>query len=97
MSNEDHQDLKRNLRERIASQIHATSLARHKQLTTEELQKLETAVSRLDQLLSAATDADRQVLQTAAARLDQLLVDIAKGKDVIPEFKRRQATQTEQR
>ncbi|MGD1082564.1 MAG: hypothetical protein ABR881_29980 [Candidatus Sulfotelmatobacter sp.] len=45
--------------------------------------------ARLDQMLKAAVDADGQVLRSAAARLDQLLEDIATGKDVTHDLKRR--------
>jgi hypothetical protein len=95
MSNEDHQDQERDLREHIVSRIRAASQLPKKQLMEEELQALHTAATRLDQLLKSAADADREALKAAAARLDQLLANIDKGKDVIPELKRRPARQAE--
>jgi hypothetical protein len=86
MSNEDQQDPERTMQEKIASQMHAT--APKKPLTPEELRALQTAASRLDQLLKSAADADHQAMKTAATRLDQLLADIASGKDVSHALKR---------
>jgi hypothetical protein len=40
-------------------------------------------------MLKAAVDADGQVLRSAATRLDQLLEDIATGKDLTDNLKRR--------
>jgi hypothetical protein len=60
-----------------------------KPITDEEVQKLKAAAARLDQMLKAAVDADGQVLRIAMARLDQLLEDIATGKDVTYDLKRR--------
>jgi hypothetical protein len=45
--------------------------------------------ARLYILLKAAVDSDGQVLRSAATRLDQLLEDIATGKDVTDNLKRR--------
>jgi hypothetical protein len=89
MNNEDNQSREPALRERIVSLIQANQRARKKPITDEELQKLKTAASRLDQMLNAAGDADRQALSSAAARLDQLLEDIRTGKDVTNDLKRR--------
>jgi hypothetical protein len=89
MTNGDHEDREQDVRERIASLIRATEQARKKQITSEELQRLKTAASRLDELLNAAADADRQALKSAAARLDQLLAEIGAGKDVGSDLKRR--------
>jgi hypothetical protein len=90
MSNEDQQDQAVVVRERIASLIQATEQARKKQVSDDELQKLKTAASRLDEILKAAADADVQALRSAAARLDQLLADIDTGKDITRDLKRRQ-------
>jgi hypothetical protein len=89
MTNGDHEGREQGVRERIASLIRATEQARKKQITGEELQRLKTAASRLDELLNAGADADRQALKSAAARLDQLLSEIGTGKDVSSDLKRR--------
>ena len=89
MTNGDHEGREHDVRERIASLIRATEQARKKQITSEELQSLKTAASRLDELLNAGADADRQALKGAAARLDQLLSEIGTGKDVSSDLKRR--------
>ena len=86
MSNGESED--REVRERIASLIHATERSRAP-VSDDELQKLKAAASRLDQMLQATADADRQALGSAAARLDQLLADIRTGKDVTKYIKRR--------
>ena len=91
MSNGKHQD--HDIQEKLLSQIQAGGLVPKKELSAEELQKLKSAASRLDQLLNAAQDADRQALQTAAARLDQLLADIGSGKDVAHALKQRRNRQ----
>ena len=87
MSN-DH-DQQSDLQEKIATQIQAEGLVPRKELTAEELQKLKSAATRLDQLINAAENADRESLKAAAARLEQFLADIATGKDVIAALKRR--------
>ena len=89
MSNENHQDREREIRQRIAGLIQSNAQAPPKKLTDEERQKFHTAATRLDQLLKSAAAADREALKTAAARLDQLLADIDKGKDVTVRFHRR--------
>jgi hypothetical protein len=81
--NENH------LRQRIVSLIRANEQALKKPITDEEVQKLKAAAARLDQMLKAAVDADGQELRSAATRLDQLLEDIATGKDVTYDLKRR--------
>jgi hypothetical protein len=91
MSNGENED--REVRERIASLIHATERSRAP-VTEAELQKLQAAASRLDQMLKAAADADAEVLRTAAARLDQLLAKIGTGKDVSADLKRKRDEQT---
>ena len=88
MSNQNDHDREHDIREKIASQIQSSELVPRKELPAEELQKLQTATTRLDQLLNAAADADREALKTAASRLDQLLADIARGKDVTYALKR---------
>lgn len=89
MNNENDQNRERDLRERIVSLMRANQQARKKPLTGEELQILNTAAMRLDQMLKAAADEDQQALKRAAARLDQLLNDIAAGKDITNDLKRR--------
>jgi Rad3-related DNA helicase len=91
MSNDNDPD--HDIQEKILSQIQAGGLVPKKELSAEELQKLKSAASRLDQLLNRTTDADRQALQTAAARLDQLLADIGSGKDVSHALKQRRDRQ----
>src|SRR5215475_12762917 len=89
MSSQDHHDPETDLRKRIVSQIQATGRSRQKTINPEELQALKTAASRLEQLLSEATDADREALKSAAARLEKFLAEISKGKDITPGLKRR--------
>jgi hypothetical protein len=89
MTNGDNEGREHDVRDRIASLIRATEQARKKQITGEELQRLKTAASRLDELLNASADEDRKALRTAAARLDQLLAEIGTGKDVSSDLKRR--------
>jgi hypothetical protein len=89
MNNENEKDREHDLRQRIVSLIRANEQALKKPITDEEVQKLKAAAARLDQMLKAAVDADGQVLRSAAARLDQLLEDIATGKDVTYDLKRR--------
>jgi hypothetical protein len=89
MNNENEKGRERDLRQRIVSLVRANEQALKKPITNEEVQKLKAAAARLDQMLKAAVDADGQVLRSAAARLDQLLGDIATGKDVTYDLKRR--------
>jgi hypothetical protein len=89
MNNEDEKGWEHDLRQRIVSLIRANEQALKKPITDQEVQKLKAAAARLDQMLKAAADADGQVLRSAMARLDQLLEDIATGKDVIYDLKRR--------
>ena len=89
MNNENEKGREHDLRQRIVSLIRANEQALRKPITDEEVQKLKAAAGRLDQMLKAAAVADGQVLRSAAARLDQLLEDIATGKDVTYDFKRR--------
>jgi hypothetical protein len=89
MNNENEKGREHDLRQRIVSLIRANEQALKKPIANEEVQKLKAAAARLDQLLKAAVDADGQVLRSAAARLDQLLEDIATGKDVTYDLKRR--------
>jgi hypothetical protein len=88
MNNENEKGREHDL-QRIVSLIRANEQALKKPITDEEVQKLKAAAARLDQMLKAAVDADGQVLRSAAARLDQLLEDIATGKDVTYDLKRR--------
>jgi hypothetical protein len=87
--NENEKGREHDLRQRIVSLIRANEQALKKPITDEEVQKLKAAAARLDQMLKAAADADGQVLRSAVARLDQLLEDIATGKDVTYDLKRR--------
>ena len=89
MNNENEKGREHDLRQGIVSLIRANEQALKKPITDEEVQKLKAAAARLDQMLKAAVDTDGQVLRSAAARLDQLLEDIATGKDVTYDFKRR--------
>ena len=89
MTNGDNQGREQDVRDRIASLIRATEQVSKKQVTDEELQKLKTAASRLEEMLRAAADADRQALKSAAARLDKMLAEIGTGKDVAGDLKRR--------
>jgi hypothetical protein len=88
MNSGDNQDRDRAIREKIARQMRSIGNGPEKQIKGEELQKLKTAASRLDQMLKAAADADQQALKSAAARLDQLLSHIRAGKDVADILKR---------
>jgi hypothetical protein len=89
MNNENEKGREHHLRQRIVSLIRANEQALKKPITDEEVQTLKAAAARLDQMLKAAVDADGQELRSAAARLDQLLEDIATGKDVPYDLKRR--------
>ena len=95
MNNEDNQDREAALRERIVSLIRANAQARRTSIGNEELEKLKTAASRLDQMLKAAEDAEAQALRKAAAKLGQLLIDIRKGRDLPDGIKRRQGLNRE--
>jgi cell division septum initiation protein DivIVA len=86
----DKQGPDRDLRERIANLMQSIGKGPKKQIPAEELQKLKSAASRLDQMLKAAANADHQALKSAAAKLDQLLSDIRAGKDVPSNLKRRE-------
>lgn len=88
MNSGDNQDCGRDIRETIVRQMQSIGKGPRKQITTEELQNLKRAASRLDQILKAAADADQQALKSAAERLDQLLSDIRAGKDVSRFLKR---------
>ena len=79
-------------RERISDFMHADTDADKKQLTEEELRALQTAATRLEEMLAAAEESERQALRDAATRLDRLLLDIDAGKDVIPAMNRRSET-----
>ena len=86
---EDYQDRERDVRERIVSLMQSIGQAPRKQITGEELQKLNNAVERLNRILKAGNDADLQTLRSAAVRLDQLLSDIRKAKDGTHHLQRR--------
>jgi cell division septum initiation protein DivIVA len=80
----------RDVRDRIVNLMQSIGKGPKQQIPAEELQKLTSAASRLDQMLKAAANADQQALKSAAARLDQLLSDIRAGKDVTSNLKRRE-------
>jgi hypothetical protein len=89
MNSRDNQSPDRDMRGRIVNLMQSIAKGPRKQIPAEELQKLKSAASRLDQMLKAAANADQQALTSAAARLDQLLSDLRVGKDVTSNFKRR--------
>src|ERR1700726_2050960 len=89
MNNENEKGGEQDLRQRIVSLIRANEQALKKPITDEEVQKLKAAAGRLDQMLKAAVDPDGHVLRRAGGPLDQLLEDIATGKDVTYDLKRR--------
>ena len=86
---EDYQDRERDVRERIVSLMQSIGQAPRKQITSAELQKLNNAVERLNQILKSGKDADLETLRSAAVRLDRLLSDIRKAKDGTNDLKRR--------
>jgi hypothetical protein len=89
MNNDDNHGRERDVQERIKSLMQAAGQIPKKQIAGEELQKLKTAASRLDQMLKSTADADLQALRSGAARLNQLLADIGTGKDPTSNLKRR--------
>jgi hypothetical protein len=94
MNSADNQGPDRDVRERIVNLIQSIGKAPKKQIPAEELQKLKSAASRLDQMLKAAANADQQALKRAAEKLDQLLSDLRAGKDVTSNLKRREDSGT---
>jgi cell division septum initiation protein DivIVA len=90
MNNRDNQGPDHDARQRIVNLMQSIGNGPKKQIPAEELQKLKTAASRLDQMLQAAANADQQALKSAAARLDHLLSDIRAGKDITSNLKRRE-------
>jgi len=94
MNSKDNQGPDRDVQERIANLMQSIGKWKRKQIPAEELQKLKSAASRLDQMLKAAANADQQTLRSAAARLDLLLSDIRAGKDVTNNLKRREDSGT---
>jgi hypothetical protein len=90
MNNRDNQGPDHDMRERIVNLMQSIGKGPKKQIPAEELQQLNRAASRLDQMLKAAANADQQALRSAAARLDQLLSDLRAGKDVPGNLKRRE-------
>jgi hypothetical protein len=89
MDTQDNRNREQELRERIMRLVRSNEQRSRQAITNEELLRLRTASSRLDQILQSAIDADQQGLQNASARLDQLLADIRMGKDVARILKRR--------
>jgi hypothetical protein len=94
MNSGDNQGPDRDVRERVVNLMQSIGKGPKKQIPDEELQKLKSAASRLDQILKAGANADQQALKGAAARLDQLLSDIRAGKDVTSNLKRRENSET---
>lgn len=94
MNSRDNQGPDRNVRERIVNLVQSIGNGPEKPIPVEELQKLKSAASRLDQMLKAAANDEQVALKTAAARLDQLLTDIRAGKDVTSNLKRRENSGT---
>ncbi len=94
MSTDDSQGRERDVREKIIGLMQSIGQAPRKQVPGEELQKLKTAASRLDEMLKASEDANRKALTNAATRLDQLLSDIRKGKDIAESMQQRRKAQS---
>jgi cell division septum initiation protein DivIVA len=94
MNSEDNQGPDRDVRERIVNLMQSIGKGPKKQIRAEDLQKLKSAASRLDQMLKEAANADQQVLKSAAGRLDRLLSDIRAGKDVTSNLKRKETSGT---
>ena len=94
MNSWNNQGPDRDVRERIVKLMQSIGKGPKKQIPAEEMQKLKSAASRLDQMLKAAASADQQALKSAAAKLDQLLSDIRAGKDVTSNLKRRENSAT---
>ena len=94
MNSGDNQGPDRDVREKIVNRMQSIGKGPQKQIPAEELQKLKSAASRLEQMLKAGANVDQQVLKSAAARLDQLLSDIRAGKDVTSNLKRRENSGT---
>ena len=94
MNSGDNQGPDRDVRERIANLMQSIGKGPKKQIPNEEMQRLKSAASRLDQMLTAAASADQQALRSAAAKPDQLLSDIRAGKDVTSNLKRRENSET---
>jgi cell division septum initiation protein DivIVA len=90
MNSSDNQDPDRDVGEKIVDLMQSIGKGPKRQLSAEELQKLQRAASRLDQMLKAAANADQQALESAAAKLDQLLSEIRAGKDVTSKLRRRE-------
>ncbi|HSY91085.1 MAG TPA: hypothetical protein VK812_06910 [Candidatus Binatus sp.] len=89
MNSRDNQGPDREVRERIVNLMQSIGSGPKKQIPAEELEKLKSAASRLDQMLKAAANADQQTLKSAATKLDRLLDDIRAGKDVSSNLKRK--------
>jgi hypothetical protein len=93
MDNDSSQDREHDVRDRIADFMQAETQTQGKPATKEELQTLQLAVGRLDQLLAdaaaddqaqrkRATEEEVQTLRAAVARLDQFLVEINRKRAV---------------
>jgi hypothetical protein len=96
MNTETNQGRPRELKDKIVGLMKSIGHAPKKPLLGEEMQKLKTAASRLDQILKASAQTDREVLRSAAVRLDTLLCDLRDGKDVPARLKRRTKTNAKQ-
>lgn len=89
MNNADNPELTDDVRQRIANLLRANAQARKRQITGEELTKLKSAASRLDQILNAAAHSQVEGLKNAVAKLDELLTEMQNGRDVSHRFKAR--------
>jgi len=83
----------RDAAEKVSRLMQSIGRGPEKQISSEELQKLKSAASRLDQMLKASDDANAEGLRNAAARLDKLLSDISAGKDIASKLKKRKEPQ----
>lgn len=78
----DEQDHEGKVRERITSFVQSEEQVQKKELANSEVQVLQSAAGRLDQLLADREQAEVNLLLAASSRLDQLLAQIGAGKDV---------------
>ena len=86
---DDHQNRPRDPRDRIAAFMEAHQQPQPRQVAEEEVQTLQAAAGKLDQLLEKATaqsrskqvtDEDLQTLKAAAGKLDDLLAGRGQGR-----------------
>ena len=91
----DEPDHESRVRERIANFVQSDVQVQKKELATSELQALQSAAGRLDQLLADREQAEVNLLRAATSRLDQLLAQIGAGKDVAPMIARQTEEEVE--